>query len=92
MVGYVAALAGETGKARESLAALQALESQRYIPPHNIAVVYLGLGQRDEALAQLEKAYQDHDVRLSFLKVDPKWKPLRNDPWFITLLGRLGLN
>ncbi len=92
MIGYAAALAGDPDKARSVLTELQALSAQRYVPPHNIAVVYLGLGERDEALAWLEKAYQDHDVRLSFLKVDPKWELLRSDPRFVRLLKRLGLD
>jgi serine/threonine-protein kinase len=91
MIGYLAALAGDTPKAMSVLAELQTLTAQRYIPPHNVAVVYLGLGERDEALAWLEKAYQDHDVRLSFLKVDPKWERLRSDTRFGSLLKRLGL-
>ncbi len=92
MIGYVAALSGDSDKARAVLAELRTLVEQRYIPPHNIAVVYLGLGERNEALDWLEKAYQDHDVRLSFLKVDPKWNPLRSDARFATLLKRLGLH
>ena len=91
MIGYLAALTGDAAKARATLAELKSLAAQHYIPPHNIAVVYLGLGEHDEALAWLEKAYQDHDVRLSFLKVDPKWNPLRSDARFAMLLKRIGL-
>ena len=92
MIGYASALAGDPGKARAVLEEMKSLSGQRYIPPHNIAVVYLGLGEIDEAFAWLEKAHQDHDVRLSFLKVDPKWNSLRSDQRFVTLLKRLGLD
>jgi TolB-like protein/Flp pilus assembly protein TadD/class 3 adenylate cyclase len=91
MVGYVAALSGDMARARAVLDELNSLSTQRYIPPHSIAVVYLGLGQHDETLAWLEKAYQDHDVRLTFLKVDPKWDSFRSDPGFIAILRRIGL-
>lgn len=38
----------------------------------------------------LDKAYRDRDVRLSFLKVDPKWDRVRADPRFVSLVKRLG--
>lgn len=90
MIGYVQALAGETVKARATLAELKALARQRYIPPVNMAVIHLGLGERDKAFAWLEKAFQDRDVRLSFMKVDPKWDPWRTDRRFAAVLQRLG--
>ncbi|MBA3832805.1 MAG: winged helix-turn-helix domain-containing protein [Chthoniobacterales bacterium] len=91
MIGYVLALSGETAKARAGLEELKALSAARYIPPHNMAVIHLGLGEREEAFASLETAFQDHDVRLSFLRVDPKWDAFRSDPRFGALLARLGL-
>ena len=90
--GYVSAMAGEEGKARTVLEELKVLARQRYIPPNSFAVVHLGLGERDETFAWLEKACADRDVRLSFLKVDPKWDPFRADPRFLDLLRRLGLD
>ena len=91
MIGYVWALAGNRAKARAVLDELKSLSGQRYIPPYNIAVVYYGLGERDQASAWLDKACDDRDVRLSFLKVDPKWDPLRSDPRFVAILKRVGL-
>ncbi len=92
MIGYVWTLAGNAGKARGVLEELKSLSAQHYTPPHSVAVVYLGLGERDETFAWLEKAYEDHDVRLQFLKVDPKWDSLRSDPRFTALLKRIGLS
>ena len=91
MFAYVLALAGDAAKARAVLDEMKSLSAQRYIPPYNIAAVYLGLNERNEAFAWLEKAYVDHDVRLSFLKVDPKWDPVRSDPRFASILKRIGL-
>jgi len=92
MIGYVAAIAGDRAQAEAVLAELNSLSTQRYVPPHNIAVLHLGLAQLDECFAWLEKAYEDHDVRLSFLRVDPKWDPVRSDPRFISILKRIGLD
>lgn len=91
MIGYVAARAGDRAQAQAILDELTSLSSKRYIPPSNIATVHVALGGRDEALALLEKAYDERDVRLSFIKIDPKWDPVRSDPRFISLLKRIGL-
>jgi hypothetical protein len=58
---------------------------------YNIAIVYVGLGEKEQALAWLVKAYEDRDVRLVFLKVEPKWDSLRADERFMDLIGRMGL-
>lgn len=91
MSAYASALAGDLPGARKIRDQLKSLAAQRYIPPFNLAVVYLGLDERDEIFAALERAYQDHDGRLSFLKVDPKWNALRDDPRFSSLMKRLAL-
>ena len=91
MTGYLQAMQGETGKAREILAETNRLSAARYVPPFSFAVIHLGLGERDQAFDELEKALRDHDVRLSFLKVDRKWEPVRSDPRFVSLVQRLGL-
>ncbi|MEO6970120.1 MAG: tetratricopeptide repeat protein, partial [Chthoniobacterales bacterium] len=91
MIAYAWTRAGDPAKARTLLDEFLALSAQRYIPPYNIAAVYLGLGEYDQTFAWLEKAYTDHDVRLSFLRVDPKWHPVRDDPRFVSILQRIGL-
>ncbi len=45
----------------------------------------------DEAFAYLERAFELKSRRILWLKVDPRWDPLRADPRFDALLGRLGL-
>src|SRR6267143_3544086 len=51
----------------------------------------LGIGDKDEAFAWLEKAYSQHSNVLTSLKVDPIYDPLRSDPHFQDLLHRVGL-
>ncbi len=51
----------------------------------------VGLGDKDAALGELEKAYQEHDWFMSRLKVDPFMDPLRDDPQFKEMLKRLNL-
>ena len=53
-------------------------------------MVYNGLGEREEALAWLERGYREREPRMVFLKVEPKWDNLRDDPRFQDLLRRVG--
>ncbi len=55
------------------------------------ALVYVGLGDRDAAFDELERAYQDRDFLLLWLGVDPPYEPLHDDPRYVELLNRIGL-
>jgi TolB-like protein/class 3 adenylate cyclase/Tfp pilus assembly protein PilF len=89
--GYASVLSGDTAKGRAVLQELKSLESQRYIPPSNLALLSYVLGEKDEAFSWLEKAYQDRDIRLCRLKVDSKWDSMRSEPRFVEILRRIGL-
>ncbi|PYM02828.1 MAG: hypothetical protein DMF19_01610 [Verrucomicrobia bacterium] len=89
--GYVSVLSGDAAKGRAVLEELKSLESQRYLPPSNLALLSYVLGEKDEAFSWLEKAYQDRDIRLCRLKVDSKWDSMRSEPRFVEILKRLGL-
>jgi TolB-like protein/class 3 adenylate cyclase len=89
--GYASVLSGDTAKGRAVLQELKSLESQRYLPPSNLALLSYVLGEKDEAFSWLEKAYQDRDIRLCRLKVDSKWDSMRSDPRFVEILKRIGL-
>jgi hypothetical protein len=52
-------------------------------------VVYLGLGDKRQALEWLEKAYQDRSELLIFLNVSPVFDSLHSDPRFQSLLRRM---
>jgi serine/threonine-protein kinase len=90
MIAHTWARAGNRAKARSVLAELKSQATERYVPPLNIAVIYNGLDDKDEALRWLEKAYDDRDVRLAYLKVDPAWDSFRSDPRFTAFLMRVG--
>jgi TolB-like protein/Flp pilus assembly protein TadD len=90
-IGYTAALAGDKAKGRAVLEELKVVSKQHYVPPVNIALVYEGLGDQNEAFSWLEKACEERDVRLTLLKVDPRWDSFRSSPRFAAILGRVGL-
>jgi len=77
--------------ARAELEALLKLSKERHVPPYHIALIYNGLGERDETLVWLERGFQQRDPRMIFLKVEPKWNNLRSDPRFTDLVRRVGL-
>jgi hypothetical protein len=61
------------------------------VDPIVIAQAYAGLGEKEEALIWLEKAYARHSNELVALKVGPAYDPLRGDPRFQNVLRRLRL-
>jgi serine/threonine protein kinase/Tfp pilus assembly protein PilF len=88
---YIAAAyarSGDTGKAREMLSKLQA--GKDYVSPAELAILYAALGDKEVAFASLEKGFGEHDLQLQFLKVDPAFDALREDPRFVGLLQRVG--
>ncbi|MFN2390438.1 MAG: protein kinase [Pyrinomonadaceae bacterium] len=87
--GYALAKSGKQAEAQAVLEELLKLSSERYVPPYNIALVYSGLGKRAETLDWLERGYKERDPRMVFLKVEPKWNNLRNEPRFIDLMRRM---
>jgi hypothetical protein len=56
-----------------------------------MAMVYIGLNDRDRAFAWLEKAYQDHATFLLLLKVDPVYSSLASDSRYKDFLRRTNL-
>jgi adenylate cyclase len=56
-----------------------------------IAVVYVGLGDKEKALDWLERALAAHNSNFAHLKCDPIFKTLRNEPRFLLLLKKVGL-
>ena len=91
LTGYGFAKSGETEKARSLLDELSKLSTTRYVPPYNLALVYNGLGEREKALDYLERGYLEKDLRMVFLKVEPKWNAFRSNSRFISLLKRMRL-
>jgi hypothetical protein len=79
-------------RARHALAKLQELNRRRPLDPAIIAWAYLGMGNKDQALSWLEKAYAQHSNLMVTLKVEPAFDPLRSDPRFQNLMRRVGFS
>ena len=90
-MGNAYARMGKVTEARGTISKLQEHVHKSGIGRYEIALVYAGLGERDEAFAWLEKAYDARDKGLTYLKVDPCVDPLRSDARFDGLVRRVGL-
>ncbi|NIO42312.1 MAG: tetratricopeptide repeat protein [Burkholderiales bacterium] len=92
MLGHAYAVAGKTAEARKILDDLHRLAEQRYVLPYGFALIHVGLGEHDEALAWLEKAYEERSSWMPFINVEPRLDPLRSDPRLQDLLRRMNLS
>src|SRR6266536_1262259 len=86
---YAHARLGDGSQALRLLDELRALSKQRYVSSYLFALVYAGLGEKDQTFAWLEKAYEERSGALPYLKVNPTWDPLRSDPRFEALVAKV---
>jgi eukaryotic-like serine/threonine-protein kinase len=91
LLGHVYAAANRRNEAEAILRQLVAQSKQRYVPPYPIAAIYAALGEKDEAFAWLEKAYEGRDSWMDYLKLDPRFDNLRSDVRFGDLLRGMNL-
>jgi TolB-like protein/Flp pilus assembly protein TadD len=85
------AVSGKKLEAEKALAELRQVSEKRYVNPFEIALIYIGLGNKDNAFDWLEKAYRQRSDLLVYLKVDPRLDPIRSDPRFVDLMRRVGI-
>jgi TolB-like protein/Flp pilus assembly protein TadD len=89
---YALGAGGQTEAAEKILQELERQARRAYLSPTLLAQAHLGLGRRDEALAQLEQALALHAADLVWLGVNPAFSSLRSEPRFTAILSRLGLD
>ncbi len=89
-LGYIYASAGKRDEAAKVLEDLDRLASDQYVPAYGRVLICAALGDKEKAMAWLEKAYEERSF-LVYLKVDPVFDALREEERFATLLDRMGL-
>jgi tetratricopeptide (TPR) repeat protein len=82
---------GYPGVLQVWLEGLKQLSKRGYVSAYNMAEIYARLEQKEEALASLERAYNERDSNLTCLKVEPAFDSIRSDPRFQRLLQRLAM-
>jgi TolB-like protein/Flp pilus assembly protein TadD len=89
--GHLLAITGRTEEARAILTQLIEMTKSRYVSNYYLAEICAGLGDVDEAMMWLDRAYDEGPVLMISLNSNPKFKVLRTDPRFQALLRRVGL-
>ncbi len=90
-LGHAYGVAGQRSEALKIIAELQERAGQKYVSPYFIALVYVGLGDKDQAFAHLDKAYQERHPYLVLVKVEPVFDVLHSDPRFADLIRHIGV-
>ena len=88
-LAYAYGMSGDRTRAMATLEELRTLSPRGEAVPFNLALVYLGLGDRARALDYLEQAYAASSEFLVWLKIDKIYDPLRSEPRFIALMTKL---
>ena len=87
--GFTQAASGHHKAAERTLRELRAAAERRYVPRCNVALVYQGFRDNRNALRWLERGYDERDVRMVFLGVDPAWDFSRGNVQFMEPLKRM---
>jgi len=90
-LAYAYAVSGESGRALGIMNELKRATGPSRLPSYEVAAVHAALGKKDQAFAWLEKAYRERDSWLVFVKVEPMFDPLHDDPRFFSFLRRMNL-
>jgi len=91
LLGYCYARWGRQEEARRVLADLETLRARSYAQATALAAVHAGLGEQDRALEWLERAFEEHCGMLTWVRHDPVWDSLREEPRFQALLRKMNL-
>ena len=89
-LGHVYAVTGKKGEARTVLDELKQASEQEYVPANSIALIYAGLGDKDQAFVWLEKGYEQRAFQMQWIRIEPRWDSLRSDSRFQDLMRRMG--
>jgi TolB-like protein/DNA-binding winged helix-turn-helix (wHTH) protein/Tfp pilus assembly protein PilF len=90
-LAYAYGVSGNQNEARKVLAGLRAASKRHYVSAFDMAVVFAGIGDSDNAFQWLEKAYANRESQMAFLNVTRCLDPVRSDPRFAKLLHKMGL-
>lgn len=90
-LGWVYAVSDRRTDALKIAREFKDLSAHAYVDFYWSAVIYAGLGDKDEAFRLLERGYDQHSVSMPYLTVDVFWDEFHSDPRYADLLRRMGL-
>ena len=91
LLGYAYAISGDRPKAEQILRELEEMAKRQYVSSTAVAMIDLGFGEKEKALDWLDKSYEDQESACWYLKVDPIYDSVRNEPRFQATLKKIGL-
>jgi DNA-binding winged helix-turn-helix (wHTH) protein/Tfp pilus assembly protein PilF/TolB-like protein len=89
LLGEAEAESGNTAEAQRMLKQLQLMAKTKYVPPFALALVYLGLKEKPEAIKALQESVQDRSTSMVYAKVDPSLDAVRSDPAFQAMVAKM---
>jgi TolB-like protein/thioredoxin-like negative regulator of GroEL len=89
---FYAFAAAHAGKRDLASAVIEQIRKKGDFSPAELAIAYIGLGDKEEAISLLQQAFEQNDLQLQYLRVDPHYDEIRSDPRFQDLLRRVGLS
>jgi len=90
-LGYGYAVSGRRAEALAVLKEIHGKYEKHEASAIDVAAVYAGLGDKDQAFAWLETGFQNRSSRLGRIRWETGFEPLRSDPRYADLLRRMGL-
>ncbi len=90
-IGHLHAVAGRRREATAILAELERKSARSYVSSFELALIHVGLGEKEKSLSEMEQAYRERSDMLVYLGVDPRLDSLRSDPRFRELLRRIAI-
>ncbi len=90
-LGHAYGLAGMKQQSRNIIEKLKVLSAQSYVSPYDMAIIYTGIGDKDQAMHWLEVGYTLHDPAMDMLRVEPALDSLRSNNRFQDLIRKVGL-
>ena len=91
VLGYGYGRAGITDSAKAVLKEMELKSEDGYVAAMDRAKIFVGLGDENTAFEMLEQVYTGHEPWIYGLKINAGFDPIRNDPRFISLLKRMGV-
>jgi serine/threonine protein kinase len=88
--GYAYAAAGRKREALEIVRKLNNMDKQTFVDPYLIATIYVGLGDKEKALSNLESALDIRSAFATSMRSEPKFDSLRAEPRFVSMLQQVG--
>jgi hypothetical protein len=87
--GFLYAVSGQRSEALRVVESMRHLSENKYVDPYMRAVPYAGLGDHDNAIRLLTRAYEERSAEMPQVKIEPFFDNLRSDPRFQDLVRRM---